>query len=862
MGFLDPDHPLLQRAQQALKQQLESKKLRVEGELREKQNVLTHAKKQRETVGVELYGYQQNLAKLQLALEKTQDNYQAISRIRVQAEQDLATMRQRLASEDNMTKQERQKAEQVQRELDRLGSTLKQIESYNEQMKGEIAVTRRAAYAAEEAVQKLEKEKIRQDYLIDDLQETMKSLHQQHALYSAQLVSQQKETRAAQETLAEAEADMQGVHFEKKQLVAQWKSSLNAIQKRDEALAAIQDAMREQQQQELSLDTEIQGFKKDITKEQLRNEQLTAVVRKVEGESDFVSKQISIMVEKQDRLSDQLEKLSKSLEQTEDRLKRANLEAKAVIQEAEHVDRAIAKAFQDVRSLEGDMVKTLSEQTTAEKSSSKTAADINSLRQRSQQEELRIAEAQNELAKIQVDILNTESHNERLLEALKILEGELTDKEGAISKYEAEIKRRGDEIERKTREIDQLNRKLERMIAAQPEAVNTGPLEATINSLTKEIELKGVEGKELQRRWIARQTELVALQIENNKLAEALARRKAEHTVLTQKRHRLEQQLNHQAKEAKSLNLAATRLHVDLQRINALIADHATLRMALEEENLQLQGRATNELRDMEEEAARLQSSIEEGVRQKRDILADIVETERQIMLWERKIELEKEMQEMLDPTVGEGVVQNMRKEIHRMELRHAELLRTQEQLMQELERALSKHEIIGVKSIAQQSSKSSSAHVSESQMKKAVGDLQRSIRDTEKEISCTEARMQEMSSERENVNNQLQQLASSCQALAQEHETMREELADASKQRYCALLSTARYQRIAKKYEELETGRYRAQVEDPSQLDAELSRASDKQLKLVNALQSLHQRAPALHEDVERILAHAIAVQ
>lgn len=74
----------------------------------------------------------------------------------------------------------------------------------------------------------------------------------------------------------------------------------------------------------------------------------------------------------------------------------------AVIQEAEHVDRAIAKAFQDVRSLEGDMVKTLSEQTTAEKSSSKTAADINSLRQRSQQEELRIAEAQNELAKIQV----------------------------------------------------------------------------------------------------------------------------------------------------------------------------------------------------------------------------------------------------------------------------------------------------------------------------------------------------------------------------------------------------------------------------------------------------------------------------
>lgn len=40
-------------------------------------------------------------------------------------------------------------------------------------------------------------------------------------------------------------------------------------------------------------------------------------------------------------------------------------------------------------------------------------------------------------------------------------------------------------------------------------------------------------------------------------------------------------------------------------------------------------------------------------------------------------------MQEMLDPSVGEGIVQAMRKEVHRMELRHAELLRTQEKLMQ-----------------------------------------------------------------------------------------------------------------------------------------------------------------------------------
>ncbi len=45
---------------------------------------LQRAKQQREAVGVELYGYQQNLAKLQVALERTQENYQAIAQIRQQ----------------------------------------------------------------------------------------------------------------------------------------------------------------------------------------------------------------------------------------------------------------------------------------------------------------------------------------------------------------------------------------------------------------------------------------------------------------------------------------------------------------------------------------------------------------------------------------------------------------------------------------------------------------------------------------------------------------------------------------------------------------------------------------------------------
>jgi hypothetical protein len=57
------------------------------------------------------------------------------------------------------------------------------------------------------------------------------------------------------------------------------------------------------------------------------------------------------------------------------------------------------------------------------------------------------------------------------------------------------------------------------------------------------------------------------------------------------------------------------------------------------------QGRALSELRSLEESSAALASAIQEGQLAKRQLLDDMIEAERQIMLTERKLQLEKEMQ-------------------------------------------------------------------------------------------------------------------------------------------------------------------------------------------------------------------------
>ena len=270
---MDPNHPLLARAQAALAAQLISAKERAELELREKEEALKVAKSQREQIGVDLYGQQQQLAKLQINLEKMSEELHSVAEARARADMELKQTKARSESISKDTKVREDKVNESQTEYDKLASTLKQIEAYSEEMKNEISITRRATFVAEENITKKEKAKQEQDLLIDNLQETLKHENQRLKLYDAQLIAQKHETKVAQEALNEASLEMETIHFEKKQLVQRWKSSLLAISRRDEALQATEDALRKQREQQLAMESEIEGYKKSVRTDRREQEE-------------------------------------------------------------------------------------------------------------------------------------------------------------------------------------------------------------------------------------------------------------------------------------------------------------------------------------------------------------------------------------------------------------------------------------------------------------------------------------------------------------------------------------------------------------------------------------------------------------
>lgn len=212
----------------------------------------------REQLGVELYGFQQQLARMQLEFDKLHEKETATKQARLEAEQELKVKSQ--GYQEHLDK--RNELEQkmyivsyrpqfinccfrvnVQKELEKLRTQARQVDQFNNkacynnhniaidlrfllQVQSEILVTRRQAYGTEDHMQSIEKDKKKQDELIDQANEQVKQLAVQSKLLESQIRAQKEENAKAVRTLKEALKEMELVNIEKREYLLKWKSSL------------------------------------------------------------------------------------------------------------------------------------------------------------------------------------------------------------------------------------------------------------------------------------------------------------------------------------------------------------------------------------------------------------------------------------------------------------------------------------------------------------------------------------------------------------------------------------------------------------------------------------------------------------
>jgi len=699
--------------------------------------------------------------------------------------------------------------------------------------------------------------------LIDSLNEQLRHAQEELALTETQLVAQGGETSVARQTLKDASAEMEAINFEKKQLLQQWKVALIGMQRRDEALQATEEALVKQREQEMALDSEVSGVKKAIKREEEKNEVLTATESKLESESRAADASMLECKEKEERQHEKFAMLNKSLEQTDAELTRVTQQEAALEHEVNALEAQVQKTMMEARKLQDSALTNLGEQVAVEKGAANTSHATEKLRAQREEMDMAAAQMHNELARIRVDTLNTMSHNSQLGGQLKALNEELTEKDTLMAKYEQESRRRNIEIEKKQHELDLLNRKFDSLMKQRAGVAeldeDAGPLEATIVHLKRELSTKEAENAEFQRVWIRAQTDLVNVANGNQTVTDQLHDKRAKTSILMQKQMRLETQFDREAKEVKELERGNAGLHNELTKVNQLLAEHSTRQRLLVDDNFLMETEFVEKLKSMELEAASAEGQIVELKAQKERLLLDVVEAEKQIMLIEKKIALERETQAALDPEVGAAEVQAMQREIHRMRLRYAQLQRRQEQMITEMERAIYKRDNIEAK--GKLASQKKGAPPTQAVLLKDVGELQSKLKSATHDASMAQLSVQKLQEKQAQENGYLEEAEAKLLDFRKKSERMGETILTQEQQQLVQRKQLSKHNRLIQKLVAAAEGVYQPAGEERL-LSEQVLESRDVSKSLLNLVEALGfnftRHTPLLSSLIQSVTAKA----
>ncbi|KAK7194746.1 BRE1 E3 ubiquitin ligase [Novymonas esmeraldas] len=697
---MDPESDVLAPVQRRIEEQLRKHLLELSQQIHETSNELASVEKEREGCGVDLYNAQQHLATLQKTLEGYHEKHAGIQQ---QHEDKLRAREELSAAADSAQKKVDDMQKQYSRyhdELAKLTETLTKVERFNQELKDEVELERRAAHKTEDDITNLEKAKLRQDALILSMQERIKTLESESATLDEQVGNQREETKRARETLADATSEMEAIVMEKKQLVQQWRSSLIGMQRRQDAVRKTEEALQQQKDDLLVLENEITGFRRDIRITQTENTKLTEFMSRIDNEIIILERQMDGLLAKKEEATKAYALLEKGIASAIEERKAVEHKMKGKAAELSEVEKQIAKHAKAVVDMENEVLTHLSMQSTLKQESQGTLHDIRKIKDSIRAKEQQVTQMENELARIRVDTLQSKAYNETLSATLADLERELQSRSTMIEKMQVDIRRRNDEIDRKQKQLDQLNHQYEQILAANSDmqGEHVGPLEATINSLSKAIAAKSSENEALQQEWIRLQTELVTYKNSMNDINEAILDAQAKATILSQKKDRLLTNISEGKQQIASLENKSNAMHLEMKRVNTLLSHNNGAQRSAADDVFLLESDLVRRLEEKKREALQLEKKVDDTRQSKSDVVEQILACEREIMFWERKLQVARETEMALDPTIGRAEIEKMKKEITFMEQRMSQLQREQKFLIEEMQKMIDHRDVIRTK--------------------------------------------------------------------------------------------------------------------------------------------------------------------
>merc|ERR1712168_1456618 len=781
---LHPDHPLMQRFQNKLKEQLTRHHHRIDLELRELTEDVKKQNSEREELGVNLYEVQQELGRQQANLEEQHEILARSTQNRKKMEAQLENERDEFNSKMNQINAGIKRNQELQTENELSAGRLFAMQHSKEDVRGDIQVMRRTAEKTE----------------------------------------------------------IESIEYEKKQLYQQWNTSLIGLRRRDDALIIAKESLAENRKKVRNLDTEIEGYKRSVQDEEDKNEKNTVLLNRVEHDIEQTKKKIGEAKKEQAQLQQKQASYSRILSENEATLARSHGEMSTLEVQLENLRTVLEKDTAEKIQLEERLASEMREKMGHEIAASFTEKMTQALAERRQAAEMEVTKMSNLAAIDTLKITETEAVIWESKEKLKALDLKIEELNKVINESELDITRMRAAIERKQTTVDQMNKKLDQLMATSG-GEELGPLEVEIASLNKTIEQMDNEINEIEIFWLRQQHELVKLNQEKDQRTKSVKVLTKKVTILEQKKLRVKNEIEGHSQEYRQVQRSIQLLRNQLDKVNTLLHMEENNQDQLEQDNKLQEVEFIAELKELEHKILALQERLEQINQEKSHLQNELIETERLILLWERKTQLARETIAAVDSEVGQGEIKSMRAEIHRMELKFKELKLAQETLMKEMEYSVCRRENI------QNRAKTSSAPTKGNFIKK-IQDLKRNIRQLKGGISQADEAIQIMRAEQSKLSDGLQEIQLEISQGESGQNEINSQLRRMKNQKDINLQELVIKQNQVKEYQKLCDKKYKQVSRDPDHLAGELEKVSEKLNSLNSVVDSLRDQFP--NETVE----------
>eukprot|EP00924_Labyrinthula_sp_SR-Ha-C_P005247 augustus_masked-scaffold_1-processed-gene-25.61-mRNA-1 protein AED:1.00 eAED:1.00 QI:0/-1/0/0/-1/1/1/0/911 len=730
---------LLEPIQQSIEQQLIDKRYQIECQIREEKEGLKRGKSERERVGITLYGLQQHLAQSQNHLKSMQKERDAMAVQRAAREKQTSNVKVMLQGVVEKFLRHQLDLEESTKELNSCRGTKFQVDKFKLAVQDEISLTKRQTYKSEDNIRDIETNKKYQDIRVIELEGEIKLFREQGELLKENIEWKNRQNLRVKEEVAAIQQNLDMAVSSAKEMALEWEATVKKIEHRNESRRMIEATIVETRDKVIVKKQDLSYSFNKIEEATTILEEIAAAKKKLAKETSRAEDKENALILSCERKKDEYKSLLNSIEVLEDISQKSQVRITLASKELKSVKKRDLEQKKKIFDCERSRTKYIAQKTTLDNESRSMLLKAMKIREEVFAKELLLAEAENDLSTIELEIEKQIVEKEEKEKSLRAVLFEVETKEDLASEYELQLRQLETELEKKLVGIDKINKQLQVIHENQAkldDAAALGPLESTIHHLNLELTSTKNEIETLGNQWLNLQWELVDLNKQWNRKSIMVNELKSKILVLRQKEVRLESVVATSEMGLASIVKTYKHGHQETKRLNQLICESKSKYQSLLNKKKVTKKEVTKILSEFENCNAHLCGSLTDVEEENKKKQQNVLKLEKKVKELEKDILVEKKTQATINPKEGKDEVNKLKRQKFKLEKAIDCFKHQQQTIIKSMEKAVIRNGEMSLKAFNPQTSYKLNKRLNTIDIRKRINSSQTRLRQIHAKVS------------------------------------------------------------------------------------------------------------------------------